>query len=118
MQLTEDLKIVHMKANSQKLDSWIAMLNGEIIGHIYMDQEPNQRIKFLDAWVHRDHRRKGIYRALWDARWSYVQTHYPGYTVYAWCKPIVVLYMSLKGSKHWILLPTWKNLYDLKGRTY
>ena len=87
MQLTEDLKIVHMKANSQKLDSWIAMLNGEIIGHVYMDQEPNQRIKFLDAWVHRDHRRKGIYRALWDARWSYVQTHYPGYTVYAWCKP-------------------------------
>ena len=86
MKLKNDLKIIHMVANSQKLDSWIAMLNGEIVGHVYMDQEPNNKIKFLDAWVHEDHRRKGIYKMLWDARWEYVNEKFKGYTVYAWCK--------------------------------
>lgn len=86
MKLKNDLKIIHMIANSQKLDSWIAMLNGEIVGHVYMDQEPNNKIKFLDAWVHEDHRRKGIYKMLWDARWKYVNEKFKGYTVYAWCK--------------------------------
>ncbi len=46
----EDIKIAHLKSNAQKLETWIAMLNGEIIGHIYMEREDNKKIKFLDAW--------------------------------------------------------------------
>ena len=47
----------------------------------------DKKIKFLDAWVHEEHRLKGVFRMLWDTRWEYVKTRYSGYTVYAWCKP-------------------------------
>ena len=97
MKLKNDLKIIHMVANSQKLDSWIAMLNGEIVGHVYMDQEPNNKIKFLDAWVHEDHRKQGIYRKLWDTRWEYVNENYKGWNAYAWCKPMSLPLLLEKG---------------------
>jgi predicted GNAT family acetyltransferase len=84
---SDDIKIVHLKSNAQQLETWIAMLNGEIVGHIYMEREENNKIKFLDAWVHEEHRRKGIYRTLWETRWNYAQTRYKGYKIYAWCKP-------------------------------
>jgi predicted GNAT family acetyltransferase len=84
--MENDITIVHLKANAQKLESWIAMLDGAIIGHIYMQREDDKKIKFLDAWVHSDHRRKGIFRKLWDTRWEYVNDKYKGWTVYAWCK--------------------------------
>ena len=42
----------------------------------------------MDAWVHEDYRRQGIYRRLWDTRWEYVVENYKGYKVYAWCKPM------------------------------
>lgn len=83
----DDIKIVHLKSNAQQLETWIAMINGEIVGHIYMEREETQRVKFLDAWVHEDHRRKGVFRMLWDARWEYVENKFKGYLVYAWCKP-------------------------------
>ena len=70
--MTEEIKVVHMKSNAQKLETWVAMLDGSIVGHIYMEREEGCKIKFLDAWVHEDHRRKGIFRKLWDARWEYV----------------------------------------------
>ena len=70
----EDIKIVHLKSNAQKLETWIAMINGVVVGHIYMEREQDQKIKFLDAWVHVEHRRKGIFRKLWDTRWEYVKT--------------------------------------------
>jgi hypothetical protein len=73
------------------------MLNGDIVGHIYMEREETQRIKFLDAWVHEDHRRKGIFRMLWDARWEYVQQRFKGYLVYAWCKPASLPLLIEKG---------------------
>jgi predicted GNAT family acetyltransferase len=61
--------------------------NGEeAIGHIFMTLEKNNRIKFLDAWVDESHRRKGIYRKLWETRWEYVNENYKGWTIYAWCK--------------------------------
>tara|TARA_R110001592_G_scaffold3377_9_gene18890 strand:+ start:9627 stop:9899 length:273 start_codon:yes stop_codon:yes gene_type:complete len=53
-----------------------------------MHIEPNEQIKFLDAWVHDDHRRMGIFRKLWDMRWKFVNKEYKGYKVYAWCKPM------------------------------
>lgn len=82
-----DIKIIHLKSNAQRLETWIAMLNGDIVGHIYMEREENDRIKFLDAWVHEEHRLKGVFRKLWDTRWEYVKNRYKGHTVYAWCKP-------------------------------
>ncbi len=85
--IDEEVKAIHLKANGQRLETWIAMLNGEIVGHIYMEREDDMKIKFLDAWVHEEHRRKGIFRQLWEARWESVQSRYPGWTVYAWCKP-------------------------------
>jgi len=84
---SDDIKIVHLKSNAQRLETWIAMINGEIVGHIYMEREDDNKIKFLDAWVHEEHRRKGIYRTLWETRWEYAQQRYKGYKVYAWCKP-------------------------------
>ena len=80
------IKIFHLKTNSQDIESWIATNDNEVIGHIFMKIENDNRIKFLDAWVDENHRRKGIFRQLWDTRWEYVNEHYKGYLVYAWCK--------------------------------
>ena len=93
----EDIRIVHLKINAQRLETWIAMINGEIVGHIYMEREDDRKIKFLDAWVHEEHRRKGIYRTLWETRWDYAQQRYKGYKVYAWCKPASLPLLIEKG---------------------
>lgn len=82
------LKIIRLKTNAQNLEMWIAYEGDEeeAIGHIFMTLENNSRIKFMDAWVDEAHRRKGIYRKLWETRWEYVNNNYKGYTIYAWCK--------------------------------
>lgn len=80
------IKIFHLKTNSQDIESWIATNDNDVVGHIFMKIENDNRIKFLDAWVDENHRRKGIFRMLWDKRWEYVNEHYKGYLVYAWCK--------------------------------
>jgi hypothetical protein len=93
----KEIKITHLKPNSQKTETWIAMIENEIVGHIYMEKEVGNRIKFLDAWVHDDHRRKGIFRMLWDTRWDYVSKQYSGYLVYAWCKENSLPLLKEKG---------------------
>jgi hypothetical protein len=80
------IKIFHLKTNSQDIESWVATNDNQVVGHIFMKIENDNRIKFLDAWVDENHRRKGIFRQLWDTRWEYVNEHYKGYLVYAWCK--------------------------------
>ena len=82
----EEIKITHLKPNSQRIETWIALINDEVVGHIYMEKEPGDKIKSLDAWVHEDHRRKGIFRLLWETRWNHVSENYKGYLIYAWCK--------------------------------
>jgi hypothetical protein len=42
--MLDDIKIIHLKSNAQRLETWIAMLNGEVVGHIYMEREENARI--------------------------------------------------------------------------
>ena len=69
------------------------------MGHIHLQREANKRIKFLDAWVHEDYRRQGIYRELWDTRWTYVTKHFKKFTVYAWCKPMSLPLLVEKGFK-------------------
>ncbi len=80
------VRIVHLKPNSQDIETWIAISESDVVGHIYMKIENDNRIKFLDAWVHEDWRRKGIFRNLWETRWQYVNENYKSHTVYAWCK--------------------------------
>jgi len=80
------IKIVHIKPNAQDFESWIAMIDDIVVGHIFLKHENDFKIKFMDAWVDDNHRRKGIFRLLWDSRWNYVNEHYKGYTIYAWCK--------------------------------
>lgn len=79
-------KIIHLNQNASDIQSWISIHEDEVIGHIFMKTELDNKIKFLDAWVHPNWRRKGVYRNLWDVRWEYVNNHYKGWTIYAWCK--------------------------------
>lgn len=84
----ENLSITHLKTNSQNLEMWIAkdIKNDIYVGHVFMSIEKNNRIKFLDDWIHEDYRRQGIFRKLWQVRYDYVCENYKGYTLYAWCK--------------------------------
>jgi hypothetical protein len=92
-------KIIHLKSNSQDIETWVALVGDEVVGHIYMKIEPDNKIKFLDAWVDENWRRKGIWRELWDTRWNYVNENYGGYLVYAWCKESSLPLLVEKGFK-------------------
>lgn len=89
--------IVHIKPNAQNLEMWIAYDSSEAIGHIFMTIETGNKIKFLDAWVDENHRRRGVFRTLWETRWEYVQENYKGYIVYAWCKETSLPLLLEKG---------------------
>ena len=79
------------------MHGWVAILNDDCVGHIHMVLEANSRIKFLDAWVHEDYRRKGVFRTLWNTRWDYVSEHFRGFTAYAWAKPMSLPLLLEKG---------------------
>ena len=81
------------------MHGWIAHLNNMCVGHIHMLIESRNRIKFLDAWVHEDHRRQGIFRKLWETRWEYVKKEFNGYKAYAWAKPMSLPLLLEKGFK-------------------
>ena len=49
--MLEDIKIIHLKSNAQQLETWIAMLNGDIVGHIYMEREENDKIKLENCGI-------------------------------------------------------------------
>ena len=59
--------------------------------------ESEQKIKFLDAWVHKNYRRQGIFRKLWGIRWEFVNKNFQGYTIYAWAKPMSLPLLIEKG---------------------
>ena len=98
--MTDQYSIVHVppSGTTQHVQhAWIASLNQLCVGHIHLQVEPDQRIKFLDAWVHPDYRRKGIFRKLWDIRWKYVEENYKGWKAYAWAKPMSLPLLIEKG---------------------
>ena len=76
---------------------WVAHIDNQCVGYTHFLLEAEKTIKFLDAWVHEEHRRKGIFRKLWDTRWKFVQQHYKGYKAYAWCKPMSLPLLIEKG---------------------
>ena len=92
-----NISILYVPSNARELLSWIALLNNECVGNIHLQIEPNNKVKFMDAWVHEDYRRQGIYRRLWDTRWEYVVENYKGYKIYAWCKPMSLPLLIEKG---------------------
>lgn len=96
-----NFRVVHLKPNAQNIEMWIAydIISEKSIGHIFMTIETNQRIKFLDAWVDENHRRKGVYRKLWETRWDFVNDNYKGYKIYAWCKDTSLPLLIEKGFK-------------------
>ena len=79
--MTDRYSIVHVppSGTTQHVQhTWIAVLDSFCVGHIHMQLEANNRIKFLDAWVNEEHRRQGIFRTLWETRWKYVLEQYNG----------------------------------------
>ena len=85
--MQDKYKIIHIppSGTTQRIQhSWIAVKDSICIGHIHLLREANKRIKFLDAWVHEDFRRQGIYRRLWDTRWSFIKENFYCFTCYAW----------------------------------
>ena len=97
--MINNIKIVHLKPSAQNLEMWMAYHtdSNEAIGHIFMVIEKDQKIKFLDAWVDSTWRRKGLYRMLWETRWTYVEQNYIGWTIYAWCKDTSLTLLLEKG---------------------
>jgi len=103
-------QIIPFTTHAQGLMGWLAVTtiynedtdvvdSTKTIGHIFMQEEPSNKIKFLDGWVHADHRRQGIFRALWDTRWNHVQSNYSSHTVYAWCLAKSLPLLIEKGFK-------------------
>ena len=98
--MTDQYSIVHVppSGTTQYVQhAWIASLNQLCVGHIHLQIEPHNTIKFMDAWVHEDYRRQGIYRQLWDTRWEYVKENYKGWKAYAWAKPMSLPLLIEKG---------------------
>ena len=90
-------EIILIDTHFQDLIGWIAVIDSITVGHIFMEIQRNEKIKFLDAWVHEDYRRRGIYRSLWDTRWEYVNNAYTDKTIYAWCLPMSLPLLKEKG---------------------
>ena len=96
--MSEQIKVVQIKTNAQGLIGWIALTpEDRPVGHIFMHIEPEKKIKFMDAWVHEDYRRQGIFRKLWDTRWKYITKTYSGWTAYAWAKSMSLPLLLEKG---------------------
>ena len=91
------VNIVKVEMHAQDQVGWLAIEEDETIGHIFMKIEKDNKLKFLDAWVSEDHRRKGIYRSLWNTRWQFVKDNYEGWIAYAWCKPMSLSLLIEKG---------------------
>ena len=95
-----NIEIIHLQPSGTRqynMHVWIAHINNEPVGHIHMLLEANNKLKFLDAWVHEDYRRQGIYRRLWDTRWEYIKNNFNDWTAYAWCKPASLPLLLEKG---------------------
>tara|TARA_B100000963_G_scaffold360342_1_gene390824 strand:- start:2701 stop:2964 length:264 start_codon:yes stop_codon:yes gene_type:complete len=75
------------------------MVDNKEVGWCNMSFLPENTLKFEDAFVHPDYRKKGIYRKLWDTRWKYVNDNLKGMKVIAYCKPITVGFYKEKGFK-------------------
>ena len=98
----KDIQIIHIPSSGTTQyvkHSWVAHINNQCVGHIHLQREADKKLKFLDAWVHPNYRKQGIFRKLWDMRWQYVNENFKGYTTYAWAKPMSLPLLLEKGFK-------------------
>ena len=89
--MQSDIQNIHIPSSGTTQyvkHSWVAHINNKCVGHIHLQREADKKIKFLDAWVHINYRRQGIFRLLWDTRWEFVKINFKGYKAYAWAKPM------------------------------
>ena len=96
----KDIRILHIPSSGTTQyvkHSWVAHVNDICVGHIHLQREANKKIKFLDAWVHEDYRRQGIFRTLWNTRWEFVKEEFKGFKAYAWAKPMSLPLLLEKG---------------------
>jgi hypothetical protein len=57
-----EFKVIRIETNAQNLYGWVALSNtDQPIGHIFMQEELDNKVKFIDAWVHEDFRRQGSF---------------------------------------------------------
>lgn len=98
--MNPEFKIIRIETNAQNLYGWVALSNtDQPIGHIFMQEELDNKVKFIDAWVHEDFRRQGIFASLWETRWEYVKENFKGYKAYAWALPTSQHLLRKKGFK-------------------
>ena len=96
----KDIQIIHIPSSGTTQyvkHSWVAHINNQCVGHIHLQREADKKLKFLDAWVHPNYRKQGIFRKLWDTRWIFVNKKFRGYKAYAWAKPMSLPLLLEKG---------------------
>ena len=98
--MLKDIQILHIPSSGTTQyvkHTWVAHVNNLCVGHIHLQREADKKIKFLDAWVHEDYRRQGIFRTLWNTRWEFVKEEFKGFKAYAWAKPMSLPLLIEKG---------------------
>ena len=82
-----EIKIVKIKP-SVNVVTFIALNhNEEFLGQVNISVLMNNRIKLTGAFVEKKYRRQGVYNKLWNARMEYIDNHFKGYEMQAYCNP-------------------------------
>lgn len=69
----------------------------EIAGKVSFKLREGNIVRYQDAFVNENHRNKGIYKMLFDARQMYVDINYPNHQIEAYCRD-TTLNMFLKNN--------------------
>lgn len=80
-----NIEIIFLNTNAQQTKGWLAIENGITVGHVFLKEELDGSIKFMDAWVAETHRKQGIYKELFKRRYEYAIEHYKGCKIIVWC---------------------------------
>ena len=62
----------------------------EIAGKCSFKLRENDTIRYQDAYVNENHRGKGVYTLLFNARQNYVDANYPSHTLQAYCRDTTI----------------------------
>ena len=58
--MEEQYRVIRIKTNAQNLYGWLALNSTDHpVGHVFMQVELDNKVKFMDAWVHEE-RKKGF----------------------------------------------------------
>ena len=65
------------------------------IGRLHKVSSDTYQVRYFA--IHKDYRRRGIFRVLWDTRWEFVKKEFKGFKAYAWAKPPSLPLLIKKG---------------------